>query len=1671
MENNNDLEIFQINKTLLVSQGFSLEESIMALESCANNFEDALFLLEQLGLHPNKRENKKENELTEKLLNLGFSREKVLLALENSNNNFDNALEILLNEYENYEEKNTGYDIQLINDLYYSKNNKKDFQKIILDQLKNKFPTCFADVMENLKKFNFDIDEKFLNVISNSNSHDILYNIRKEIIKSKFNQGEKKEPNVLFNEIINLNINKSNIKEITKEVKEIFEIFKQKLKNNPSLYSINKPINNLNEEDIKYYCFNFKFQILSKEVIAELIAIISQGLNLFKNIYPRDIQIISIIFSILCKNKGRLLEISTGEGKANIVAMLAVFRTMVGFKVDIATSSSVLANRDAEYYVNFYKIFNLTCTSCHIQAKCQNGKICQDERISKYKEIFKKDIVYGDVSDFEYAIIYEEWFMEDFRSERNSQNKFVIVDEVDSMMIDQSMKIAMISIEKPGLDHLNTIYLIIWKKLMEIEAKILNKNGKYYYFDGLNESIDNGKAYLIKDKREFIKINLTKSIKENLTNSDQKYFPEYLKKIIFDSLSDWIDSAIIGFSMQRDIDYLAEEGVIKPIDYQNTGVVQANTKWSKAVHQFIEIKEKVKITSETLNSTFVSNLSFFLRYKENLNGLTGTLGSISTQNILSEIYNIDCITIPTYMKKQYCQFPTVIINNNKHKYIEEIIKNAIQEANFNRAVLIICKNIKTAFDLKAEMIKNYSSNKIHLYSRNDREDENNIVNLTFGKGHIIISTNLAGRGTDISLEKEVNDNGGLHVILTFISNNSRVEKQAFGRTSRAGAPGTGSLIVFLNIPNIPDGIITDNYIVDLVMENRDKTEISFNKELKDEKLRAIGKKDKLFEDMCVFFKSLIDRKNKDLIHICESIEHKWALFLNKFDNNNLKNNLNDSFNNFKNDIINQLNNENLVENPYFYISRGNREIYNDKKNKYDVSIDFYRKAINIEPDFSSIAYYNIAFCLVSKNSSKQEAIANLDLAKSKIENFLIPEILAIQMFCQEIIDSESGNTPMMTQAMNRMAIYCGQINFINIAIEKIKELWDEDIQAVYTDIRTAFPNSEIQEELNNFIQKGFHFVFNVEKKPKDPNCLTVTALALLSFAQIVGGVVLCYSGIGLNFGLGMINEGIKDAVLAYKVAKGKAEFSWKDYAIQKSLSYSVNLIFPVSKLELIETAYDATTVVMKEIAPEIGNQLEKLQEYYNKYKPIVSACASLGKDVYQIGKDFMKNPQLNKQIFKEALKFGIQKGIEASIDYAKEELDSFLDNKIFDSLSKIIHKEIKCKVSQLIKNNIPKDVLKSLNVIIKVLDFKKNIEELIKKIKIFNENFNQDNLDRFNNCFKKFCNDLVDKQNQTLKKLINIVNSNIQHLKNNLTQFLETSNNRFVEILKSSNIINLLTSITGNISNFIKIFNSLELKNIKDFGLNFIFDEKNLDRILQESETSSKNSELFQLILSNLKLESSLLNSFENELSKIKIPKVIDCCSKIVSLIREGKNQFETSIANIQNIVSTFDSLVSVLTTNIQQISDLEKNFQMDMDSFISAIYSLNEEFSSSIKNNFKSRINETIKEGTDEINSFNIFFISRFNEYQAEVFTIFKFDLISIEIKNLKSLFSLNINDDHQINECIDKLSDKLATRVSRLVIEKIATIPLKKLHNLTNNMIDKTKNTIKNKVNQIIK
>ena len=499
---------------------------------------------------------------------------------------------------------------------------------------------------------------------------------------------------------------------------------------------------------------------------------------------------------------------------------------------------------------------------------------------------------------------------------------------------------------------------------------------------------------------------------------------ENAQNFAFDQLQNWVDKLIISLSMRKNVDYIIDEEKkkIDPVDKDITGVISKTMIYENGLSAFLEMQNNLQVPPISINTNYLSNLGLFQRYiKDNSNyifGVTGTLGSKETIKLLENIYHVDFDFIPPNKMRKLKELDSNLCFSQS-SLIENVFLTVRREINGNRSILIICQNIKLVNEIYEYLKKKLLNIKIiKVIGINDDE---HLIPDNIEPKTIIISTNISGRGTNLKISKEVIDNFGLHVIITFIPNNIRVEEQNFGRAGRQGEPGTCQLLIniqdffhknMIKFENFKDFYIKYQELVQqkerlndpIIKKACDFFSIEYLRNIRKEKenkeikfsyklIKKVNLEDKLFFLYCESLKEKNELRDDDNKIYLNSIEEQWSIFLYNLDTkeedwDKIKN----EFFNFKNKIFKEFEQKDekkirkIIKNPGFCNQYVNFE-FNDiatKRKKFRI-LDEIIETIKVILDKDDL---NLSF----KNYDKYFDLCELSI-KLSYKNSFIPYYL------------------------------------------------------------------------------------------------------------------------------------------------------------------------------------------------------------------------------------------------------------------------------------------------------------------------------------------------------------------------------------------------------------------------------------------------------------------------------------------------------------------------------------------------------------------------------------------------------------------------------------------------------------------------------------------------------
>ncbi|CAF4848103.1 unnamed protein product, partial [Rotaria sp. Silwood1] len=874
------------------------------------------------------------------------------------------------------------------------------------------------------------------------------------------------------------------------------------------------------------------------------------------------------------KDKGLLEQIRTGEGKTLIVGLTAAFFALCGNAVHVVSSNRDLAIEGEQKCRSFFQLL-----------KIENGHICHESDDANHQsyrlslDTPQGNIVYGDVGGFQRDILESEFNNKNIFDERyEKRKKCLIVDEVDNMCLDRARHVLYLSHEIQSLKWLETLFINIWIAVLRVD---INNT------DDISEHI--------KDISEFIK----RTVKNKMI-----YVPDYLHAYVDYKIERWIHSAFQARIMREDdhfvLDIPKTDGqtvqkhrTIIVVD-KDTGTKQYSTRWSNGLAQFLELKYRRKLSVESLKAVFISNKAFFQRYTDCLYGLTGTLGSQNSQSFLSDLYNVQFADLPTSRKKYYYQIPSKIAFEY-NDWLDLIAKETIEQAK-ERPVLIICENVEATENIWAELIRyGVAPHTIAKYRRDGDNIEERFRKKPATVGDIIIATNKGERGTDIHVNSSMNVKGGMHVILGYLPKNVRIEEQAFRRTARNGAAGTGQFILqvdrstyekMYDISQYPRDIQQMKLVdlSDIIIErekiNRDNKEAARLSELKKKSILRLEVEEELFDKFNEFKRNITDKvfktlfenkpdeyKEKFIAVFQNVLKDRWAFWLDKLTHT------------LQNSKFNHLL-ENFIEKPEEAIQVGQVCL---SAEEFSMAKMCFKKAITYG-DSSGFSYMGIALCIINLNNGKnvkkesrrefKKAIRCLELIKRNLmANLKIAEIRP-QSASAEIFQKKKKQRKFLCFENDKNIIKSGGLakykygdtsEDIDKLLNKIlpdefkndKDLIKSKILCLQGDIRSCkedlkatlkdFIDLKDQEKIPNVLKffEGLGLTnFLIIEDDKSWSDWNAFAVAMIGLAQVIGGVVLITFGC-VNIGGALIAEGIDDMVYA-TMAGLSGIFSWKD---------------------------------------------------------------------------------------------------------------------------------------------------------------------------------------------------------------------------------------------------------------------------------------------------------------------------------------------------------------------------------------------------------------------------------------------------------------------------------------------------------------------------------------------
>ena len=529
-----------------------------------------------------------------------------------------------------------------------------------------------------------------------------------------------------------------------KEIKKIRKIVEQQI--NPLEDGLKK----LSDSSLANKTNEFKARLAKGEtlddILPEAFAVIREASRRVLGMRHFDTQLIGGIIL----HRGNIAEMCTGEGKTLVATAPVYLNALEGKGVHVITVNDYLAKRDSEWMGQVYKFLGLSV-----------GLIIHDLDFNQRKIAYNSDITYGTNNEFGFDYLRDNMVTSLDQMVQRPLH-YCLIDEVDSILIDEARTPLIIS--GPGQKSTDDYYTV---------AKLVPqlKKEEDYTIDEKQKTVAPTEAGVAK--------------MEKLLHVENLYDAENLE------LNHLFVQALRAQTMMtRDKDYVVKDGEVVIVD-EFTGRLMYGRRYSDGLHQAIEAKEGLEVQRESQTLATITFQNYFRMY-DKLAGMTGTAKTEEQEFI--KIYGLPVLQVPTNKPIQRKDLPDVIFKNKRGKY-KAVVREVERRHATGQPILIGTTSIEQSEELSHMLDQANIPHSVLNAKYHEREAA--IVALAGQKGAVTIATNMAGRGTDISLGEGVAELGGLAIIGTERHESRRIDNQLRGRAGRQGDPGSSQFFLSL----------------------------------------------------------------------------------------------------------------------------------------------------------------------------------------------------------------------------------------------------------------------------------------------------------------------------------------------------------------------------------------------------------------------------------------------------------------------------------------------------------------------------------------------------------------------------------------------------------------------------------------------------------------------------------------------------------------------------------------------------------------------------------------------------------------------------------------------------------------------------------------------------------
>ncbi len=513
-----------------------------------------------------------------------------------------------------------------------------------------------------------------------------------------------------------------------------------------AIAALEAELKTLSDSDLRDRLLKFKGKPW-KEIergVPEIFACVREAARRTLNMRHFDVQLMGGMALL----DGSIAEMKTGEGKTLVATLPLITRALTGHGAHLVTVNDYLAGRDAEWMKPIYNFFGLTV-----------GVIRAGQSSAEKREAYHSDITYGTNNEFGFDYLRDN-MSQSLESMVQRDPYYALVDEVDSILIDEA------------------------RTPLIISAPDMESTQLYSQFASLVPALEENKHYNIDEKRR--SVTLTDdgiSFVEERLGIDNIYADKGIRFVHH------LEQALRAKTLyHRDKDYIVKDGQVIIVD-EFTGRLMPGRRYSEGLHQALEAKEKVAVQQESRTLASITFQNYFRLY-ENLAGMTGT--AVTSAEEFEKVYNLDVVVIPTNVPAVRQDKPDRIYINEPAKF--KAVVNTIKE-HYKRGQPVLVGTIAIEKSEYLSSLLQREGIKHEVLNAKQHAREAQIVAQAGQKGAVTISTNMAGRGTDIKLGEGVAALGGLAVIGTERHEARRIDNQLRGRSGRQGDPGESQFYV------------------------------------------------------------------------------------------------------------------------------------------------------------------------------------------------------------------------------------------------------------------------------------------------------------------------------------------------------------------------------------------------------------------------------------------------------------------------------------------------------------------------------------------------------------------------------------------------------------------------------------------------------------------------------------------------------------------------------------------------------------------------------------------------------------------------------------------------------------------------------------------------------------